>query len=790
MRGIGLALLAALLGALPCTLPVLGQGCEPLPVSSAGQLGCSVNLHAGAQQTLALGANLGGDAHTGSVTVCLRGASLKCESPLTPTDGQAGDEFGRSVAIDDDWLAVGAPFAKGSGVIYLYQRDGGNLTLRQELAASDAARGDQFGLTLALSGDTLIVGAPNAVGTGGSLAGVVYVFHLDGGTWRQAQTLTAGDARPFDNFGFSLAIDGSLVVVGAPFHDGAAGNSGAAYVFQGSGSAWSQVARLTASDGVANAEYGSSVAVSGSAVAVGARAAGAGEAYVYEPGGPAGWSEAAHFVGQVAGDRFGVAAAMDGSGTQLVVGALLHGGTGAAYLYERKSAGWVQDGPPLPGAAPGDRFGQAVSADGGEALVGAYLAHGPSAGEVCDFAPPPPVPSADVGITASAPASIEPGRTLTYTLTVTNHGPGPATGVLVEEVIPDGLKPAAGPLHAGCTVGTEAIDCALPDLAAGESLTIPLRFEVLESCLRVIQSRPTVKSNLDPVTSNDSALVSTFIVRRADLVMAASGPPFVTPGAPIPIVLTVRNLGPDVACEVVVSDPIPAGLASPELPGDGSCSITANEIRCSLDELAAGGSHSFDVGFQAPPVAACGGSVVNTATVSATPPDDDPRLLNNSRSVTTAIAIDLSITKTVDRTIAGPNQPLVYTIVVGNPDACEATVRDTFPAALTHALWCREEAGFCTPSISGNLFDRVTGPATYRVQGFVASGFLGTLANTATVEGPAGAVDRIPANNSATSRTEISAADEEIPVLAPTGLAALALLLALTALRRLRRRSL
>jgi uncharacterized repeat protein (TIGR01451 family) len=797
-KGIGLAVLLAGLGTLPGALPGWGDSCRSLPVSSAGQLGCSVDLHAGAQPALALGANLGGDRHTGSVTVCL--GEVECEAPLAPADGQAGDEFGRSVAIDDDWLAVGAPFANGSGVVYLYRRDGGSFTAPRKLLASDAARGDQFGLTLALSGDTLIVGAPNAVGHGGSLSGVVYVFHREGETWTQAQELTADDARPFDNFGFSLAIDASRAVIGAPFHDGAAGNSGAAYVFEKSGDVWSQRARLPVSGGAADDEFGSAVAVTGPAVAVGARAADvgglrdAGAAYVYEGSGGA-WSEVARFAGQAAGDRFGVAVAMSG-GTQLVVGALLHGGTGAAYLYERQPSGWAQDGAPRLGDAPGDRFGQAVSADGGQALVGAYLARG-SAAQVCNFSQPPKTPSADVGLTVTAPASTQPGRTLVQTLTVTNHGPDPATGVHVQEDVPAGLELVPARLPTGCTVATGTagttgtIDCALRDLAVRDSTGLSLTFAVLESCVPVILGVPAVSAKeVDPERSNNSAKASTVLVRKADLAIAQTSPPFVTPGAPIPAVLTVTDRGPDLACGVVVSDPIPAGQTAPELPGDGSCSIVRNEIRCLVGELADGASRSFTIGFKAPPSPGCGRAVVNTVSVSAVPPADDPRPLNNSRSVTTAIASDLSITKKVDRAIAGANQPLVYTIVVGNPDGCAATVQDDFPAALTQARWCRDEAGPCIPSIPGHLLDRVTGAATYRVQGFVEPGFVGKLANTATVEGPPGAVDPVLANNAATASTEVVLEDQEIPTLSGSALAALALLLTLLALRRLRRRSL
>jgi hypothetical protein len=231
MKAIFLAVLLAGLGVLPAR-PESEYVCKPLLAPSVGQLGCSVNLHGG---SLVVGANLDGG---GSITPCHpSGVSWSCDPKIRASDGRTGDEFGRSAWIDGHWLAVGAPFADspragGAGVVYLFRREteASPWTETQKIFASDGARGDQLGLTVALSGDTLIVGAPNAVGNAGSLAGTVYVFHLDNGTWTQKQTLAAGDARPFDNFGFSLAIDGNIVVIGAPFHDGAGGNSGAAYV--------------------------------------------------------------------------------------------------------------------------------------------------------------------------------------------------------------------------------------------------------------------------------------------------------------------------------------------------------------------------------------------------------------------------------------------------------------------------------------------------------------------------------------------------------------------------------
>lgn len=783
------------LGALP------GSGneyvCQELPSQPAGQVGCSVNLHGDAA---VLGANLDGG---GAVTYCHKGSdgTWSCDSPkIRANDGQPGDEFGRSVGLDGNWLAVGAPFANGSGGVYIFGRKDATSpwVQSQKIVASDAARGDQLGLTLALSGDTLIVGAPNNVGTTGSLSGAVYIFHRNGDNWVQGQKLTASDARAFDNFGFSLAIDGNVIVVGAPFHDGAGANSGEAYVFAWDGKTWLQTSQLTARDAAAGDEFGSAVAVSGDFLAVGARAddvggmQDAGSAYVYERSGSA-WNEAVHLFGEAAGDRFGVAVSM--SGTQLLIGALLHNGSGpesgAAYLFQRQSNGtWMRVNLDFSNILQGgDRFGQSLSIDDQtqNLVVGAYLAHnGAGSATVCSKAPPSS--TADLALAKSGPASAKPGATITYTLTVTDHGPDKATGVHLEDPIPAGLQPASFPSY--CKVTNGRIICELPDLPAGQSQPAHLGFTVLETCATTIVNRlATVSANEpDPNPGNNQAPpVSTAVVSSADLKISKTAPASVKHGDPIAYTLTVTNLGPDLACGVVVSDPIPAGLTSPVLPA--GCSLAGNVVRCSIAELPVRTSSSFVVSLTAPAAATCGGTVVNTATVKAAPPTVDPVSGNDSVTVTTAIATDLSITKKADRDIAEPGQALRYTIRVENPDGCRAIVKDVFPAALKNAAWCMEVDEPCSPSTPGNLSDMVTGPATYDVQGIVSPTFTGTLVNTATVQGFPGVLDSDLSNNSASYPTEIFVS-RDIPTLTEPWLATLALLLALLALRRLRRRAL
>ena len=164
------------------------------------------------------------------------------------------------------------------------------LTQQQKLEASDAVAGDLFGALVAISGETVVIAAQGDDGAAGADQGSVYVFVRSGGVWSQQQKLEASDAAPVDVFGSSVAISGETVVVGAPFDDGAMGaDQGSAYVFVRSGGVWSQRQKLEASDAAVADNFGGEVAISGGTVVVGAPlddgAAGfnQGSAYVFAP---------------------------------------------------------------------------------------------------------------------------------------------------------------------------------------------------------------------------------------------------------------------------------------------------------------------------------------------------------------------------------------------------------------------------------------------------------------------------------------------------------------------------
>ncbi|MCH7718986.1 MAG: hypothetical protein IIB21_05900, partial [Chloroflexi bacterium] len=318
---------------------------------------------------------------------------------LTASDAQAEDEFGASVAVSGDIILVGA-FQEDSagdeaGAAYLFLRDQGgadNWGEVTKLKASDAEAGDFFGVSVAVSGKTAIIGA-DAEDAGGDFAGAAYVFQRGQGgpdNWGEVTKLTASDAQATDWFGATVAVSGDTAVVGAYLEDAGGDFAGAAYVFQrdhGGANAWGEVTKLTASDAQAEDEFGASVAVSGDIILVGAfqeDAAGdeAGAAYVFlrDRGGADNWGEVTKLKASdaEAGDFFGVSVAVSGNTAIIGADAEDAGGSiaGAAYVLQRDRGGADNWGEvtklTASDAQAGDFFGSGVSISGDTAIVGAF----------------------------------------------------------------------------------------------------------------------------------------------------------------------------------------------------------------------------------------------------------------------------------------------------------------------------------------------------------------------------------------------------------------------------------
>ena len=296
---------------------------------------------------------------------------------LLADDGAANDFFGISVAVSGPTAIVGANLdndnGSASGSAYLFDiSDPANPTQSAKLLPDDGAAGDFFGISVAISGATAIVGAHRNDDNGGD-SGSAYLF--DTTTGRQIAKLLANDGAAGDRFGRSVAISGATVIVGALGDDDNGPNSGSAYLFDTI--TGRQIAKLLANDGAAGDLFGRSVAISGATAIVGAsydddNGSQSGSAYLFDT--TTGRQIAKLLANDgAAGDFFGRSVAI--SGTTAVVGAYLDddNGTssGSAYLFNTTKG--VQMAKLLPGdGAAFDEFGRSVAISGATAIVGTH----------------------------------------------------------------------------------------------------------------------------------------------------------------------------------------------------------------------------------------------------------------------------------------------------------------------------------------------------------------------------------------------------------------------------------
>ena len=241
------------------------------------RLGRSVSLSGDTLVASAWYDTVGANALQGSVRVFTRsGAVWTHQQVLTAPDGAESDFFGNSVSLSGDTLAVGVQWddvgtKTDQGSVLLFIRSGTVWSVQQTLTASNGALGDQFGFSVALSGDTLAVGAPTDDIGSNQNAGSVNVFTRNGTIWTERSTLAAADGMQYDFFGGAVSLSADTLAVGAPY-DRCCGPAtpGSVRVFVRDGNAWIPTRTFTAADGAAGDGFGSAVSIVDSTLVVGA----------------------------------------------------------------------------------------------------------------------------------------------------------------------------------------------------------------------------------------------------------------------------------------------------------------------------------------------------------------------------------------------------------------------------------------------------------------------------------------------------------------------------------------
>jgi len=327
---------------------------------------------------------------------CLAGAVLLCAAParaqvpceaakLLASDPDDDDRFGQAVSLDGEVALVGAfkhdDQGLNSGSAYVFRFDGATWVFEQELVALDGGSSDRFGWSVAVSGNVAVIGALEDDDLG-SNAGAAYVFRFNGVSWMQKQKLTASDGFAGDEFGTFVAIDGDLAAIGANQDDDGGAESGSAYVFRFDGVSWSQEQKLVAAGDQAGDSFGTSVAVAGERVVVGApledqAGSASGAAYVFAFDGTS-WGQEVKFLpsGLTSNDRFGYSVGIDGTGA--LVGAFNDSPSGptsgSAFVFRRVGTSWSEEQKLIASdGAVADAFGWSVSIEGDVVVVAARL---------------------------------------------------------------------------------------------------------------------------------------------------------------------------------------------------------------------------------------------------------------------------------------------------------------------------------------------------------------------------------------------------------------------------------
>jgi len=496
---------------------------------------------------------------------------VSMQTKLFADDAFKDSGFGWAVAIDKDTAVVSA-FADydNTGAVYLYTRTDSGWQQVSKLTASDGTGGDYLGISVAVSGDTVVVGAALDDNAGGVDAGAVYVFVKPQGGWPDVKNedfkLTVPDAGAGRGFGGAVALKGNTLVVGAPGKDDSP-VPGEVFVYEGSASTWNLKATLSVADLRGIDSYGAALGFDGNTIAVGAfgKDSSKGVVYVYHRP-AAGWSNKNYdaLLGADDGtenDYFGGSVAVDGD--IILVGANgddSGGGrkSGSAYVFKRVDENWRQQARLIASDSRlNDNFGYSVALAGDRAVVGASHFSDVTSDSIYIFI------LSDTSWVELGKLSDPDGKA------ESKFG----TAVAIDESATVVIGGAFGADVGSDRAGKDAGAAYLFELAAPVNLAL------------------VKKDNTDPVLVGESLTYSLFV--------------------------TNNSIDTD-ATGVTVIDMLPAGLSY--ISDDRGCSHTDQVVSCDLGTIVKnGGTGNVVITVRAERT----GSVTNTAVVTANEVDAD-----------------------------------------------------------------------------------------------------------------------------------------------------------------------
>jgi hypothetical protein len=291
---------------------------------------------------------------------------------LQPTNTYAA--LGTSCAIDGDTIIAGAPAQQNIGKAYVYTRSGTTWSLQQRLDGDSlGGNAHQFGHSVSIEGDTVVFSGLMGDASSSVLkSGSVFVYTRSGTTWSQeAKLIDASNSTSYsyDQFGVSIALSSDTIIIGAMHEDTGASGAGSAFIFTRSGTTWSQQQKIQAATPTTNYNFGKAVDIDGDTAIVGHY----NSACIFTRSGTT-WSQQQVLTGDDSGDQFGISVAIDGD--TAIVGAWYEdtGGTnaGSAYIYTRSGTTWSQQQMlTASDADDNDVFGWSVAIEGNTVVVGA-----------------------------------------------------------------------------------------------------------------------------------------------------------------------------------------------------------------------------------------------------------------------------------------------------------------------------------------------------------------------------------------------------------------------------------